>query len=278
MDAIFVSEAADAARDQAPLAPHFVPLLYSLHSLMGVLLNMAEFLDTTGVSAQLTEIIKNAQDRLVIISPYLRVNRQIKELLEDKDRMRINVWVIYGKNELRPEENNWLRSMNSIKTGFLSDLHAKCYMNEDEALVTSMNLYEYSQVNNYEMGISVSREKDPELYEEIKKESDRILRACDMITVTVDRVEKTPKESPPPPETSETRTRKEATPVLQAPEKGFCIRCKADLPANPTQPYCSRLLRELEAIRKQRVRRKALPYVRKRAYCQSTETFVPCLL
>ena len=216
---------------------------------------MARFLDTTGVSAQLTEIIKKAQDRLVIISPYLRVNRQIKELLEDKDRMRINVWVIYGKNELRPEENNWLRSMNSIKTGFLSDLHAKCYMNEDEALVTSMNLYEYSQVNNYEMGISVSRENDPELYEEIKNESDRILRACDMITVTVDRVEavqddeekskedtrveKTPKQSPPPPETSTTRTRKEATPVLQVPEKGFCIRCKADLPAKPNRPYCN---------------------------------------
>ena len=89
------------------------------------------------------------------------------------------MWVIYGKNELRPEENNWLRSMNSIRTGFLSDLHAKCYMNENEALVTSMNLYEYSQVNNYEMGISASREEDPKLYEEIEKESERILRACD---------------------------------------------------------------------------------------------------
>ena len=186
---------------------------------------MAKFLDTTGVSAQLTEIIKNAKKRLVIISPYLRVNRQIKELLEDKDRMRIDVLVIYGKNELRPEENNWLRSMSWIRTGFLSDLHAKCYMNENEALVTSMNLYEYSQVNNYEMGISVSREEDLKLYEEIEKESERILRACDIITVTVDRVEKTPKE---------------ATPVLQAPEKGFCIRCKADLPAKPTRPYCGR--------------------------------------
>ena len=201
---------------------------------------MAKFLDTTGVSAQLTEIIKNAKKRLVIISPYLRVNRQIKELLEDKDRMRIDVLVIYGKNELRPEENNWLRSMSWIRTGFLSDLHAKCYMNENEALVTSMNLYEYSQVNNYEMGISVSREEDLKLYEEIEKESERILRACDIITVTVDRVEKTPKESPPPPEPSAARTRKEATPVLQAPEKGFCIRCKADLPAKPTRPYCGR--------------------------------------
>ena len=207
---------------------------------------MAEFHDTTGVSAQLTNIIKNAKKRLFIISPYLRVNRQIKELLEDKDRMRIEVWVIYGKNELRPEENNWLRSMESIKTGFLQDLHAKCYMNEDEALVTSMNLYEYSQVNNYEMGISVSRKEDPEIYAKIEEESERIKRACDIITVTVDRVEsvnddeeKTRTESSPPPETPAERTRKEATPVLQAPEKGFCIRCKADLPADPNRPYCN---------------------------------------
>ena len=184
---------------------------------------MAEFHDTTGVSAQLTRIIKNARDRLVIISPYLRVNKQIKELLEDKDRMRINVWVIYGKNELRPEENNWLRSMDSIKTGFLQDLHAKCYMNEEEALVTSMNLYEYSQVNNYEMGISVSREKEPELYARIKDESDSILRACDIIKVTVDMVD--------PVQDAD----------LVGPAKGFCIRCKADLPiTNPVRPYCGR--------------------------------------
>ena len=198
---------------------------------------MAKFLDTQGVSHRLTEIIKKAQKRLVIISPYLRVNRQIKELLEDKDRLRIEVWVIYGKNDLRPEENNWLRSMKSIKTGFLSDLHAKCYMNEDEALVTSMNLYEYSQVNNYEMGISVSRENDHELYEEIENESDRILRACDIITVTVDRVEATEnvRENEAP-----KKVTGESKPTLTKPEKGFCIRCKADLPANPTQPYCSR--------------------------------------
>ena len=65
---------------------------------------MAKFLDTPGVSFRLSEIIKNARERLVIISPFLRVNDRIKELLEDKDRLRIDVWVIYGKNELRPEE------------------------------------------------------------------------------------------------------------------------------------------------------------------------------
>ena len=208
---------------------------------------MAEFHDTTGVSARLTSIIKNAKKRLFIISPYLRVNRQIKELLEDQDRMRIEVWVIYGKDELKPEENNWLGEMESIKRGFLQDLHAKCYMNEDEALVTSMNLYEYSQVNNYEMGISVSREKDPELYAKIEEEAERIMRACDRITVTVDKVEaervdegKDSKRVQPAVGDAGRRTPRKSSPTVTAPQNGFCIRCKADLPTNPTRPYCSR--------------------------------------
>ena len=198
---------------------------------------MAKFLDTPGVSFQLSEIIKNARERLVIISPFLRVNDRIKELLEDKDRLRIDVWVIYGKNELRPEENNWLRSMTSIKTGFLQNLHAKCYMNENEALLTSMNLYEFSQINNNEMGIIVSRDQDPELYQDIKEESMRLVRASEIIRVTVDKIEATEnvRENVAP-----KMITRESKPTLTKPEKGFCIRCKADLPANPTQPYCSR--------------------------------------
>ena len=67
---------------------------------------MPKFLVTSGVSYHLEELIKNATERLVIISPYLRVNERIKELLEDKDRLKIDVRVVYGKNELQPAENN----------------------------------------------------------------------------------------------------------------------------------------------------------------------------
>ena len=58
---------------------------------------MAQFLTTTGVSYRLEEIIKTATERLVIISPFLKVNDRLKELFEDRDRMKIDVRVIYGK-------------------------------------------------------------------------------------------------------------------------------------------------------------------------------------
>lgn len=99
---------------------------------------MAKFLDTTGVSYHLQQRINKANEKLVIISPYLKINERIKQSLEDKNRMKIDIRIVYGKNELHPDENNWLKSMTSIRSSFCKDLHAKCYLNENEAILTSM--------------------------------------------------------------------------------------------------------------------------------------------
>ena len=199
---------------------------------------MAEFLTTTGVSYRLEEIVKSARERLVIISPFLKVNERIKELLEDKNRLKIDVRVVYGKNELQPTENNWLESMTSIRTSFCRNLHAKCYLNENEALMTSMNLYEFSQVNNNEMGLLVSRERESELYNEILQESMRIVRVSEEICVTVATIEAA--ESIPQRTFRSGKDLKDPRPSLARPKDGFCIRCKDALPANPAQPYCKR--------------------------------------
>ena len=153
---------------------------------------MAKFLDTTGVSYHLQQLINKANERLILISPFLKINERIKQSLEDKNRMKIDIRVIYGKNELQPEENNWLKSMTSIRSSFCKDLHAKCYLNESEAIITSMNLYEFSQVNNNEMGIYVVKETDPILYNEIYEEVKRLIRISDEIIVSV---EKAPSKS-----------------------------------------------------------------------------------
>ncbi len=58
---------------------------------------MAKFLNTSGTNFFLEELIKNAKERLILISPYLRLNDRIKELLEDKDRLKIDIRIVYGK-------------------------------------------------------------------------------------------------------------------------------------------------------------------------------------
>ena len=135
---------------------------------------MAKFLTTTGISYELEEIIKGAEERLYLISPFLKVNKRLKELLENK-RSSVDIRVIFGKSELQPDESEWLQGLDAVKTSYRKDLHAKCYLNEEKALLTSMNLYEFSEKNNDEMGVLVTLKDDPDLYGEILKESKDIL-------------------------------------------------------------------------------------------------------
>jgi len=197
---------------------------------------MPKFLDTTGVSYHLTQLIGNARERLILISPYLKLNDRIKELLEDQDRMKIDIRVVYGKNELQPEENNWLRGLNSIRTSFCKNLHAKCYLNEREAIITSMNLYEFSQVNNNEMGIYVDREESPLLYEDIYREVQRIIRVSEEVKVSVERV-------PQPVEPVAEKKAETPKASAKAAEGGFCIRCSEPVALDPKAPYCPKCYR-----------------------------------
>lgn len=79
---------------------------------------MAKFLDTTGVSYYLQQIITQAQDTLILISPYLKINERLRQALDDKDRMKLDIRVIYGKNELQPDQINWLQRSNSCAPAF----------------------------------------------------------------------------------------------------------------------------------------------------------------
>lgn len=149
---------------------------------------MAKFLNTSATNYFLEELIKDARERLIIISPFLKLNDRIKELLEDKNRMKLDIRMVYGKSELQPEELNWLRSQEFIRTSFCKNLHAKCYLNEQSCIITSLNLYEFSQVNNNEMGVLIERDKDGELYKDAYEEALRLIRVSDEIRINLEKV------------------------------------------------------------------------------------------
>ena len=118
---------------------------------------------------------------------------------------------------MRPEESDWLESQEFIRTSFCEHLHAKCYMNEKAALLTSMNLYEFSQRNNEEMGILVAAEgPDSELYERIKEESQRLLRISENVRVTVARVADTESDNKQLPASEAKRTPNPAQDMRQS--------------------------------------------------------------
>ena len=197
---------------------------------------MAKFLyRRRGIVESLHRIIEEAEKELVLVSPYIKADEETRGLLgEQKRSTTINV--VYGKKELRPAEKRFLEGLG-IKLTFLEHLHAKCYLNEDEALLTSMNLYKFSQENNDEMGILVSREDDPKLYgdiyRQVKKYIDRSESAATAQVAERGRGYSAGKT---------TRSKKSRT-VAKAPELGFCIRGRHPVPLvkapESVRPYCT---------------------------------------
>lgn len=155
---------------------------------------MAKFLNTSATNYFLEELIKEAKDRLILISPFLKLNDRMKELLADKDRLKIDVRIVYGKSELQPEEINWLKELTYIRTSFCKNLHAKCYLNEELCIITSLNLYEFSQINNNEMGVLIRRSDDSDLYKDAYEESQRIIRISEEVRISLERVKTEPED------------------------------------------------------------------------------------
>ena len=193
---------------------------------------MAEFLTTTGISYNLEELIKNSDEKLFLVSPYLQIAGSLKHLIEERDLRKIDIRVVYRKdNKINAEDMSFLQELTSVKISACENLHAKCYLNENTAIIASMNLYQYSQQNNREMGIKVEKEKEPDLYNDIFKEVMVILQTSQQPEFSVKKIET---DAP-------TASKKVPTKINKKHQKkdmGFCIRCGNDLKFNPEKPLC----------------------------------------
>ncbi|KAB2941663.1 MAG: hypothetical protein MPEBLZ_02517 [Candidatus Methanoperedens nitroreducens] len=190
---------------------------------------MVKFLETTGVSAELTELIKNSEEKLFLISPYLQIADRLRHLIKERDSRKIDIRVIFRTDKLNAEEMSFLQGLTSVKILSCDNLHAKCYLNENAAIITSMNLYQHSQQNNWEMGIKIEKNNDPELYKKIYDEVMFIIQNSQHTPFSIKKIEK---EGPVIPKS----TSKKPQTIIDG--EGFCIRCGTDLKINPEKPLC----------------------------------------
>lgn len=138
---------------------------------------MAKFLTTVGNSYFIEQIVLNAESSLTIVTPYLKISQTLLDRLRDADRSGIKISLIYGKNELLEKEKKSLYELGNLEIFFCQNLHAKCYHNENELVISSMNLHEFSEKNNREMGILIERTNDVDIFRETLKEIESIKNA-----------------------------------------------------------------------------------------------------
>jgi len=125
---------------------------------------MSTFLTGKALEEKLTDIIWEAKKYVVIISPYIKLDNHVKSIFEKiKSTHEVHIILIFGKNENQKQKSfnksdyDYFKEFKNITILYNKDLHAKHYCNESEGLITSLNLYDYSMVNNIEYGVHFSR-------------------------------------------------------------------------------------------------------------------------
>lgn len=194
---------------------------------------MARFINTRKAVSEIEELIKNADVRLILVSPYLKLSKDFKELLTYRNSKDKITTIIFGKQELNPDEMRFLQGLRFVILKYNEDLHAKCYVNDDKMVITSLNLYQFSMANNKEMGVLIDKNDpaDIHLFEDAFKEVDYINETSQRFELNA------PKpviEKQNDPKINENRA---ASKQSDKPS-GFCIRTGVQIPFNVEKPMC----------------------------------------
>ncbi|WMN06898.1 phospholipase D family protein [Marivirga arenosa] len=182
---------------------------------------MAEFLTTRGVSFKLEDIIINAKEHVTLVSPYLKISQDLYTRLIDASNRGLRINIIYGKDNLSSQQHQDITNLNSVFLFFCQNLHAKCYFNESHMIITSMNMYDFSERNNREMGVFIDKNLDSDIYRKTISEVDSIIDSAIL--------EEQPNKNN---NTKLNKAKKEKD------SSGHCIRCNIEIPHNPERPYC----------------------------------------
>jgi phosphatidylserine/phosphatidylglycerophosphate/cardiolipin synthase-like enzyme len=200
---------------------------------------MVEFLDTNAISSELSKMILDSKERLYLVSPYLQMSDKIKILIQQTEKLspKIDIKLLYRSekdSELNDNDMDFLlKKLDNANIYYLDNLHAKCYLNENTAIITSMNLYRHSQENNWEMGIKIEKSTDPVIYEEISRHVSLLFNAGKRYEKKLINFSNIISQA----SIVGTKIKKVGKKVIS--DSCYCIRCSKSIDYDKDKPLCS---------------------------------------
>ena len=120
---------------------------------------MAKFLNTKQLNIWIPKLIEETERELIIIVPFIQTSERIFQLLSEANARGVETTIICRENKLNAREKDKLLSIDNLNLMYHPNVHAKCYFNGKYLIIGSMNLYEFSERNNREMGVLISSER-----------------------------------------------------------------------------------------------------------------------
>ncbi|MDC7227538.1 MAG: phospholipase D-like domain-containing protein [Spirochaetales bacterium] len=180
-----------------------------------------KFLTTDEISGEIVKVIRSAKGYIVLASPYVKIRENYIDRIREASNRNVEIHFVFGKSDLDEREVRKLETIPNLNLHYLENLHAKCYLNESTAIITSMNLHEYSEKNNREMGMMIEREYNEKLYNEINDELKSIVDASTHYTLKQPKYQNNYDD-----------------------DVGYCIRCSTQIDFDPDRPLCNRCFNE----------------------------------
>ena len=227
-----------------------------------------KFLSGHHLNAAIEDIIREAEEMLLIVSPYIKLHERTIEALKTLiDKPKVRVTLIFGKasgdktTTFDKDSIAFLKTLPNIEIAHRQNLHAKFYANEYSSVLCSLNLYAYSQDVNIEAGYfidnsdksSVINEQDnatnyfydifngAELMFDKKAEFEsRLLRGKKYKSskVIVDTLDNSPKDKAKPKPKAEAKVKPTAKPKAKIGPLGYCIASGKEMRFNIEKPLC----------------------------------------
>ena len=138
---------------------------------------MAQYLNTQAAYSEIENIVNRAEHKLVLISPYIQISRvMLQKIFHASEHRSIDVSLVCRKDDIKPEEMAALNKIERLEVFDLPNLHANCIYNEKAMVITSLNLFDYTQINNRDMGALITLEKDPAAFMSAVNETEYMMQ------------------------------------------------------------------------------------------------------
>ena len=113
---------------------------------------MSHFLNREKFNFWIPKLITQADEEVLLIVPYIQTSSTILKALQKANKNNKRIIIVYRENKLTDKERSKLLALDNLDLLHHPNIHCKCYYNGDLLIIGSMNLYEYSEKNNREMG------------------------------------------------------------------------------------------------------------------------------
>lgn len=121
---------------------------------------MSKFVTGKDLEDVVYNIIWDAQKIILVVSPYIKLDDYFKKLFNKHvHNPKLHLLLLFGKNEkdikrsFSKSDFDYFQDFPNVSIVYSPSLHAKYYGNENKGVITSINLYDYSFINNIEFGV-----------------------------------------------------------------------------------------------------------------------------